>query len=90
MGAIETRTFKSGNSVAIRLPRTLGFDADVPVTIEKVGDHLEIRPAVDAAAEKRKVLALVEALDAVWAGVADHPDRGRREPIAFPDRAGLL
>lgn len=87
MGAIETRTFKSGNSVAIRLPRALGYDADVPMLIEKVGDHIEIRPAVDAAAEKRKVLALVEALQAL-SPVPD--DRlGRREAIDWPERPGL-
>ena len=87
MGAIETRTFKSGNSVAIRLPRALGYDADVPMLIEKVGDQLHIRPAVDAAAEKRKVLALVDALQALPPVSEDR--LGQREAIDWPERPGL-
>jgi antitoxin VapB len=85
MGVIETKTFKSGNSVAVRLPKGLGFEADMPVTIEQVGDSLRITPVSDAAEGKRRVRELVEAL------LAMEPvgEIEKRIPIEFPDRPGL-
>ena len=85
MGVIETRTFKSGNSVAVRLPTELGFAADVAVTIERVGNELKIRPLVDPVEEKRKLSELVAALRAI--GPVGEIET--REPIEFPDRPGL-
>ncbi|MGN6375546.1 MAG: antitoxin [Sphingomonas sp.] len=88
MGAIETKTFKSGNSVAVRLPKELGFAADQKVTIEAADGVLTIRPVDDAAAEKRKLTALVEQLREIWADAPAH-EIGRREPIDIPERPGL-
>jgi antitoxin VapB len=85
MGAIESKTFKSGNSVAIRLPKELGFAADMAVTIERVGNELKIVPLVDPAEEKRKLDKLVAALRAIGPVGEIEP----REPIDFPDRPGL-
>jgi antitoxin VapB len=51
MGVVASKTFKSGNSIAVRLPKTIAFPADTPVTIERHGDTLTIRPAIDAAAQ---------------------------------------
>ena len=85
MGAIETKTFKSGNSVAIRLPKELGFLADMAVTIERVGNALQIVPMVDPAEEKRQLDELVAALRAIGPVGEIEP----REPIDFPDRPGL-
>ncbi len=40
-----TRIFKSGNSMAVRIPRDLGFEPAVQeVEIERSGDTLVIRP----------------------------------------------
>ena len=85
MIAVSSKTFKSGNSVALRLPRALGIGADVEMRIEKDGDALIVRPARDAAAEKAKVRRLVEALQALPAP----GEIEKREPIEFPDRLGL-
>ena len=85
MGAIETKTFKSGNSVAIRLPKELGFSADMAVTIERVGNELKIVPVIDPAEEKRQLDELVAALRAIGPVGEIEP----REPIDFPDRPGL-
>ena len=85
MGVIETRTFKSGNSVAIRLPKELGFAADMAVTIERVGNELKIKPLVDPVEEKRKLSELVAALRAI--GPVGEIET--REPIEFPERHGL-
>ena len=85
MGVIESKTFKSGNSVAIRLPKELGFAADVAVTIERVGTTLTIKPVVDPAEEKRKLAELVAALRAI--GPMEEVEV--REPIEFPARSEL-
>jgi len=40
-----TRIFKSGNSLAVRIPKELAFGADVQeVEIERVGNTLVVRP----------------------------------------------
>jgi antitoxin VapB len=85
MNAVRSRTFKSGNSVALRLPRALGVAADVEMRIEKEGDGFVVRPARDPVAEKAKVRRLVEALAALPVPDAIQP----RDPIDFPDRPGL-
>lgn len=43
------RAFKSGNSLAVRIPRELGvIEAAGEVDIQRVGDSLVIRPLGDA------------------------------------------
>jgi antitoxin VapB len=44
MPIVSSRTFKSGNSEAVRLPRDVAFGADVEVTIVRSGDILTIFP----------------------------------------------
>lgn len=85
MGRIETKTFKNGNSVAVRLPKELGFAPDVAVTLEKVGDTIRIRAVDDAEEGKQRVARLVAALRAI--GPPDEIEE--REPIEFPERRGL-
>jgi antitoxin VapB len=42
---MRTRLFKSGNSLAVRIPKGLHFDAPAEeVEIERVGDTLVVRP----------------------------------------------
>jgi len=45
MNAFVSRTFKSGNSEAVRLPKGAAYGADVEVTIIRSGDVLTIYPA---------------------------------------------
>ncbi|HLL29839.1 MAG TPA: hypothetical protein VK403_02475 [Allosphingosinicella sp.] len=85
MGMPETRTFKSGNSEAVRLPQGIGFGIGVAVKVERDGDRVVITPARDPAEEKRKLRELVEALQAL--GRSGEVEE--REPIEFPDRPGL-
>lgn len=86
MGAHETKTFMSGNSVALRLPRSLAIGADERMLIEQNGDVLTIRRVSDPAEEKRKLIELMADLDAIG-----RPADGvqPREPFEFPDRPGL-
>lgn len=51
-----TRVFKSGNSLAVRIPKELAIvEASQDVEIEKIGDTLVLRPVV-----KRKLTGLAE------------------------------
>lgn len=85
MNAISSKTFKSGNSVALRLPKEIGFAPGMEVVIERSGDVLTIRPAIDPAEEKRKLAEFIAALRAL----PKPPEVQKREPIEFPDRPGL-
>ncbi len=80
MNAYKTKTFKSGNSEAVRLPKELGFGIDVEVEIIGHGDEVTIRRR-----PKRTMKELVETLRAM-----PKPTRPmKREPIVFPKRKGL-
>lgn len=86
MGVHETRTFKSGNSVALRLPKGLAIGPNEKMIIEQLGDVLTVRRATDPSAARTEMLALIADLEAI--GV---PSDGiqKRERIEFPDRPGL-
>ncbi len=86
MSALITRTFKSGNSVAIRLPKALAIGPDERMLIEQHGSTLIIRRAHDPAVEKRKVAAMLAALAKIGApddGIQDRPD------FEAPERPGI-
>jgi len=85
MSVHETRTFKSGNSVALRLPKGLAIGPDERMVIERNGDVLTLRRLKDPAEERRKLRELVEALRAIGRS----GEFEKREPIEFPDRPGL-
>ena len=57
MSIATSRTFRSGNSEAVRLPRDVAYGRDVEVTIVRSGDVLTIYPAVRPIAEVAKRLA---------------------------------
>lgn len=80
MGVHTTRTFRSGNSVAVRLPRELGFSEDVEVQIAKEGDRLVIRRK-----PKMTMKELVEELRRLPKPATVQ----EREPIEWPHRPGL-
>lgn len=76
---VTSKTFRSGNSQAVRLPKEVAFDNDVEVTIERSGDVLTIRP------KRISVAEMLRRLDAL-------PAPGEvevRDPDIFPDREGL-
>lgn len=86
MGVHETRTFKSGNSEAVRLPREFAFGSGTPVTIERTGDTLTIRPLVDPERERRELDRLLDDMLAIGAP----PDGVQtRVPFDWVDRPGL-
>jgi antitoxin VapB len=77
---VDSKTFKSGNSEALRLPKEVALGPNVEVTIRKVGDVLTIVP-------KRKTMAdLVDRLREI----GPPPDGvQKRIKIQFPKRPGL-
>jgi antitoxin VapB len=56
MAVADSRTFRSGNSEAVRLPRNVAFGREVEVTIVRSGDVLTIYPARKPIAELVKQL----------------------------------
>lgn len=85
MSAINSKTFKSGNSVAVRLPKEIAFAPDTPVVIERNGDVLTIRLARDPAEEKRKLAEFIKALSAL----PKPPSVEKRQAPLPPVRRGL-
>ncbi len=81
MGVHETKTFKSGNSEAVRIPKGMGFGIGVDVRVEQTGDSVTLRRAVDLAEGKRLWLKMFDDLAAL-----PKAPRMKREPIAVPDR----
>ena len=77
---VDSKTFRSGNSEAVRLPKEVALGANVPVTIRRVGDVLTISPKRKSMAELvRRLREIGPPADGVQP----------REPIEFPDRPGL-
>jgi len=80
MKIAHSRTFRSGNSEAVRLPKEVAFGAEVEVEIIRSGDVLTIRPR-----RKMTMRQLVDALKKL-----PKPAKiQEREPIEFPERPGL-
>jgi len=82
---VNSKVFKTGNSVAVRLPKALALPEGTAVTIERRGRQIIITEAFDPAEEKRKLMELVAALDAL----PKPPYIEKREPIEFPERRNL-
>jgi antitoxin VapB len=75
----RVRTFKSGNSEAVRLPKDIAFGDDVELIAVRSGDVLTLYPASISIAE------MVERL----AGLPAPPSIEKREDLESPERVGL-
>jgi antitoxin VapB len=82
---VHTKTFKSGNSVAVRLPKGFAIPEGVEVELDKSGDIVTIRLARDPAQVRSRMRKLIEELEAI----GPIGEIEKREPIEFPDRPGL-
>jgi antitoxin VapB len=51
MTVVRSRTFRSGNSEAIRLPRDVAFGPDVELVIVRSGEVMTIYPAASSLAD---------------------------------------
>ncbi len=79
MAIATSRTFRSGNSEAVRLPRDLAYGAGVELTLVRSGDVLTIYPSRDSIDD------LITALNQL-----PRPDSIEiRDEDLFPERPGL-
>lgn len=79
MTIARTRTFRSGNSEALRLPREVAYGEDVELVIARSGDVITIYP------ERLTVPAMIDRLRSLPAP----PGIERRDVEELPDRPGL-
>jgi antitoxin VapB len=79
MSVAVTRTFRSGNSEAVRLPKDVAFGRDVELTIIRSGDVLTIYPARPSLKDMATRLALLPRPD----------DIEVRDTEEIPERSGL-
>lgn len=85
---ILAKTFKSGNSVAMRLPKALGIGPNEQFTIKRHGDILTGRRIPSPAEEAERLMrfrAMLDELDRL--GPVGEVEQ--REPFEFPVRPGL-
>lgn len=75
----RTRTFRSGNSEAIRLPKDVAFGEDVELVIVRSGDVLTIYPATSS------ISAMIERLKSL----PTPPRIEGRDDEELPERRGL-
>jgi antitoxin VapB len=88
MGSHETRTFKSGNSVALRLPKGLAIGPNERMLVERHGDILTARRLPNDVEEAER-LARFRLAMADLARLGPVGEVQQREPIEFPERPGL-
>ena len=79
MTVARSRTFKSGNSEAVRLPKDVAFGDGVELIIVRSGDVMTIYPA------QMTVTEMVSRLQALPAP----PEIEERETEPLPERGGL-
>ena len=79
MPIVLTRTFRSGNSEALRLPRDVAYGEDVELVIVRSGDVMTIYPAATS------IPAMIKRLRALPAP----PTIERRDDEELPERKGL-
>jgi antitoxin VapB len=79
MTQARTKTFKSGNSEAIRLPKEMAFGEGVELVLQRTGDVLTIRPARPSLEEMFDELARLPAPQEIEV----------RDTEEIPERDGL-
>jgi virulence-associated protein VagC len=65
MGAYETRTYRSGKAVALRLPGSFAIPAGERMAVEQDGDRITLRRIRNRARVTRNLRALLATLEAI-------------------------
>jgi len=60
MPTVHTKAFRSGNSIAVRLPREVAFDEGTELVVVRTGDVVTIYPAET---KKKSMAELIDELD---------------------------
>ena len=79
MTIVNSRTFRSGNSAAVRLPKEVAYDGDIAVTIVRSGDVLTIYPTRPSVADMLARLAALPRPETIES----------RDEDPLPERPGL-
>ncbi len=79
MPTVTSRTFQSGNSEALRLPREVAYGPGVEVTIVRSGDVMTVYPKRQSIAEMIRRLRELPRPSSI----------GVRDEIEMPERDGL-
>ena len=79
MTIVRTRTFRSGNSEALRLPRDVAFGENVELVIVRSGDVMTIYPAATS------IPAMIKRLRSLPAP----PTIEKRDEEELPERPSL-
>lgn len=87
MSAHATRTFKSGNSEAIRLPKGLGFGIGTEVRIEREGNRVVLTAEEDPETVRRDLLQMIKEMRAIRGDTV--LPREERDTDWWPERPGL-
>lgn len=80
MTTVSTKTFRSGNSEAVRLPKDIAYGEGVELEATRTGEVTVLRPKH----ARRTPAETVAALRAI--GFPEKPDL-TRPPFDYPDRA---
>ncbi|MFM9977948.1 MAG: antitoxin [Sphingomonadaceae bacterium] len=83
MTTVTTKTFRSGNSEAVRLPKDIAYGRDIELEATRNGDIVILRP-VKARRTPAETVALLRKIGFPSDGVQP------REPFEYPDRPGLF
>lgn len=83
--SVKTSAFKSGNSVAVRLPKAFGIKPGEQLDIVNDGQKIEIRRSLNPDYARKQLAEMVRELREIGPIDGD-PQDGR---IEFPDRPGL-
>lgn len=82
MSAVLTKTFRNGNSQAVRLPKSIAFGDGVELRVERRGDVVTLQPNYGPRPNAR-LIARLRALPNPPDGIQE------REPFDDPERFGL-
>jgi antitoxin VapB len=82
---VKSSSFKSGNSVALRLPKALGVKPGEQFELVRRGTMIEVRPVVNIEQER----ADLKELGRILRELGPRKNPLPRDPIEFPDRPGL-
>lgn len=86
MPTTTARTFKSGNSEAVRLPKGFGFGPGTEVRIEREGGRVVLTAVDDEAEQRRRFRAMLDKMAAIGPVLGE---REERDTDWWPDRPGL-
>ncbi len=79
-----TKTFKSGNSEAVRLPKDIGFGIGTEVEVKRIGNRVILEAVKQPKISFQEMLRRMREIGPPADGVQP------REPFEYPDRPGLF